>query len=230
MLISVHIPKTAGTSLGTALTQVFGDKLLLDYADKPLSDTLIHRYTRLQHRLQLKYKPQVITNNYHAVHGHFIADKYAVLGEKAQFCTFFREPLARLVSHYQHWQRNPDLKNSMCRQLITQQLSITAFAKLTKQRHFYRLFCGTIPVEHFHFVGLTEAYTDSIALFNKLFNLQLPVLVENEGEGQDYQQWLKDRGAYIDIQTIQQENQRYYSDACRHFEHLCTTHFNRQEY
>ncbi|EIJ41612.1 Sulfotransferase family [Beggiatoa alba B18LD] len=230
MLISVHIPKTAGTSLGNALTQTVGDKLLLDYADKPLSDDWQHRYMRLRRRLQLRFQPQTVLNTYQAVHGHFIADKYAFLGETAQFCTFFREPIARLVSHYWHWQRHPDLQNSMCRQLISQQLSITAFANLPKQRQFYALFCGKIPLNQFHFVGLTEAYADSIALFNKLFNLNLPVLMENEGQGQDYAQWLKEQGAYIDIQAIQQENQRHYSTACRRFEQLCTLHFNRQEY
>ena len=37
MLISVHIPKTGGTSFGAMLARHFGPRLLRDYDDRPLS-------------------------------------------------------------------------------------------------------------------------------------------------------------------------------------------------
>ena len=49
-IISVHIPKTAGSSFLAGLQSVFGERLLLDYSDRPLDGTPSARWRRLRTR------------------------------------------------------------------------------------------------------------------------------------------------------------------------------------
>ena len=73
MLVSVHIPKTGGSSLRrSVLEPFFGDRLLLDYHDAPLSRDAAER-----NRKALAWKPSPdLLDRYDCVHGHFLATKY----------------------------------------------------------------------------------------------------------------------------------------------------------
>ena len=50
-IVSVHIPKTAGWSFRTGLLSAFGERLLLDYSDRPLDGTPSARWRRLRARI-----------------------------------------------------------------------------------------------------------------------------------------------------------------------------------
>jgi len=59
MIVSVHVPKCAGTSFRTILDSIFGDRIW-------------HNYGTIFSRDQAR--PNVIPPNAGAIHGHFIAD------------------------------------------------------------------------------------------------------------------------------------------------------------
>jgi hypothetical protein len=101
LLISVHIPKTGGTSFGQMLEKRFGERLLHDYADRPLSHGAPARIARAV--AQWPLLPRRL-RGHEAVHGHFLALKYAAT--RGDVVTWLREPAQRIVSRYHHYLRD----------------------------------------------------------------------------------------------------------------------------
>jgi hypothetical protein len=164
MLISIHIPKTAGTAFSSLLQQHFGARLLLDYADRPLAANFAWR------RLSSRWKRVTAfdAGAYECIHGHFIADKYDFLGSATRHVAWLRDPVQRVASHYHYWRRVPDMRNDDCRRLIEQRLSLEQFAAMPRMRNVAaRFFAGKRPREFF-FIGLVEDAEASIGRFHRL--------------------------------------------------------------
>jgi len=168
VLISVHIPKAAGTSFGRQLERHFGPRLLLDYADRPLAPG--HRLRRLAGALRARAQ----LTDVDCVHGHFCADKYAWLGARARWIVWLRDPLQRLASHYHYWQRVPDLRNPDCRALLQRRLSLEQFAALPRMRNVATRFLAGRPLEQFFFIGLVEDMAESQRRLHQLTAIAAP--------------------------------------------------------
>jgi hypothetical protein len=100
LFVSVHVPKTAGTSFRNFLESIFGEQLLLDYRSKPLDvgyearaignsvqDTAT--YQDIHERLK---RADV------CVHGHFFPAKYLSVFPDAKLISWVREPAQRLIN------------------------------------------------------------------------------------------------------------------------------------
>lgn len=218
MIVSVHIPKTAGVSFRTGLRQRFGDRLLLDYGDSPLSGSLSDRWRRLRRRVEVHRRAGEITSSYDAVHGHFAASKYQPLGDRVALCAFFRDPVERLISQYRYWQRTPYPDNRMWARMHADNMSPGQLASLPRQRGIYRLFTAGLPMERFAFVGITEEYRASLALFKAMFDIDLPFHRLNTGGQADNDVDLRDRS---EVRAAQRKNLEIYEAARRRFDLLC---------
>ena len=108
MLISCHIPKTAGIGFATALGEVFGDRFLWDES----CATVIEAMNR-DNRVPLNSVPVRWLDQYErpnlrglrCVHGHFPLRKYLPLAFDLAnvFVVWLREPLERQISQYYYW-------------------------------------------------------------------------------------------------------------------------------
>ena len=217
MIISVHIPKTAGTSLGWGLRDRFGARLLEDYADRPLSDSPEDEQRRAVTRERVRDSGPELLSRYDAVHGHFIADKYAALPGAPLFCVVLRDPVERSASHHQQWTELPNPVNAMSRKVIEERLDLPTFTALPGQAGLYQLFLGTMPLEHFSVVGLTEAYGETLQLFEAVTGVPIPGRTDNVAPAKP----LIDAAAYKSLAALQPENMRLYDHARRRFEMLC---------
>lgn len=221
MIIAVHLPKTAGFSFREGLKEAYDDRILFDYDDKPLSDFFIHKMRRKKARSRILAKKNFLKNNFDVICGHFIADKYEPLGNDTRYCMFFRDPVDRVCSHYFHLKRKLKFDNSMRVKLHLKQLTIPEFSKLNKQSNIYEFFLGNLSVEDLYFVGITERYSDSISLYEKMFGKRLTVKKENIGKIRDYKALLKDKGLLDEISESQNKNRRIYDIARKKFDSLC---------
>lgn len=221
MIVSVHIPKTAGTSFGAGLEQMFGARLLLDYADRPLSSAPRDVNEREQSRERICRDPFSYIRDYDAVHGHFCASKYFPLREQAQFAFFFRDPVARTVSHYYQWQRDLTAPNELAKSIRSGKLTLEQFSAVPEMRHLYRIFLDGLDIERLAFVGLTEAYDRSIELFNTIFGVELPSQKLNIGSLPNDK---PSRTTSNAIAASQEENAKIYETARRRFDVLCDAH------
>ena len=216
-IVSVHIPKTAGWSFRTGLLSAFGERLLLDYSDRPLDGTPSARWRRLRARLAFsKTGVERFVANYDAVHGHFMAPKYSPLGDRGALCAFFRDPADRAMSQISWWRRNPDPENAMWRKLDAKKMTAAQLAAMPRQRRIYALFTGNIPLERFAFIGITEEYETSLRLFNRMFGVNVMHRKVNVGDRTEVDK--REREAIV---SAQRENYLIYERARRIFDVLC---------
>lgn len=172
MLNFVHIPKTAGTSFRLGAEQVFDRKrIAYDYnhKSKETSDAVEqHIYGDIKDPWQLfqDLKQQQVA----MIAGHVRADKYTPLCGVNNAITFVREPLQRLASEYHHFVRHHGFKGGF-----------DEFYNLPRmQDRMHKMLAG-VPLEAFGLVGVTERYSDSLALIHKRFSVQIPDREDNLG-------------------------------------------------
>ena len=170
-LVSVHLPKTAGTSFGRSLQGVFGNDFLRDYEDRSISKPEFER-----HRLALLSSIEIANKrlgHVRCIHGHFLPVKYLLLGtaEKLNFITWMREPVERMVSHYNFWQRSYDPASAPPhhKQVIEEKWTLEDFCLSPRFRNLYSQYLWAFPLENFDFIGITQFYEDDLAYFGERF-------------------------------------------------------------
>jgi hypothetical protein len=171
MIVSVHLPKTAGSSFAKALEAHFGDRLLLDYGDLPLHRPAWRRnWETTAAGVRLLRRP---LSSVDCVHGHFLPAKYRWLGwrRRVQFVTWLREPVERLASHYHYWRRSYDAGTSatLHRRVVEERWSFERFALGAELQNTYCQFLWTFPLSRFAFVGITEHFDDDFRQFTSRF-------------------------------------------------------------
>ena len=171
MLISLHMPKTAGNSFRTALESAFGDSLRLDYSDMSkiqeyLSGNVLAE--NLTEHLSVELSP-----NLRCIHGHFLPAKFLPFKNRyaMQFITWLRNPVDRLFSHYNFFRRSYDPKAAgpLFRRIIEENWSLERFCFCEEYRNLYGKYLWNFPWDNLDFVGLTEFYEDDLEFFSKRF-------------------------------------------------------------
>ncbi len=175
LLVSVHLPKTAGASFGRTLEDHFGDALLKDYLDYPINQPAIRRNrAALGHCLKGLLGRAGPDARLRCIHGHFMPLKYRCLrggGRSVHFVTWLRHPLDRMISHYGFWREHPELAASapLHRRVLEEDWSLERFCLAPELRNLYRRFLWGFPLRLFDFVGLTEHYEADLARFSERY-------------------------------------------------------------
>lgn len=183
MLVSIHMPKTAGSSFRASLEEAFGAGFRPDYADYPLACPVAER-----HAAALEYGLAVEPGDFAGVtcvHGHFLPIKYLLLADHlpCRFVTWLREPVERLISHYFYWQRSYDADatdtTTLHRRVVEEGWTLEQFCLAPELRDVYHQFLWAFPLRALDFVGISEFYAEDLREFSEHFlgiNLQ-PKLV-----------------------------------------------------
>ena len=167
MIVSVHIPKTAGSTFKDLLIESLGQgQICLRYGQTPL-----------RHRSEGKPVPPLVIPEgapCAVVHGHFVADRVIVPeGAEVRYVVWLRHPVERLISHYFFWKRKPYMDQPLCRRLLEEDLTVQEFASLDAMRNLQSFFLGGTPPGRFTFIGVTERFDESIDRFNAIFGTNL---------------------------------------------------------
>jgi hypothetical protein len=167
MIISLHLPKTAGVSFRATLEEHFGDALLKDYTDLPINTP---RYERNKAALEASLEIcQKDLQGIECIHGHFLPIKYLLLAEKLdiQFVAWMRNPVDRLLSQYYFWQRKYDPTRSadLHKKVVEEDWSIERLCLGPENKDFYTQYLWGFPLEYFSFIGITEFYEDDHTYF-----------------------------------------------------------------
>lgn len=161
------MPKTAGSSFQTILETYFGARLLLDYGDLPVNTPACLRTGRALHDAATNRARDF--GEVECVHGHFLPAKYLPLKSsgRAVFVTWLRDPLERMVSHYNFWKHtfNSASAPALHRRLVEENWSLERFCFCEEMRNLYAQFLWSFPLSFFDFVGLTERFDEDCCFF-----------------------------------------------------------------
>jgi hypothetical protein len=178
-LFFIHIPKTAGSSFRVAAEQYFGsDATYFDYGQgskETHPDILKYEYELKDRYLAAK----CIKNNAKFLSGHVIYPKYAPFFQPKSVVTFVREPAQQIRSHFEHFSRLHGYKGS--------------FKDFVKENRFANMQSKALNGvwnDAIGFIGITERYSESIALFNQYYSTDIKVLDINKNTA-------KTSGAYM---------------------------------
>lgn len=166
----VHIPKTAGTSFRASLEKT--KKVVCDYGEgKEHTSSEITEYVYLNKDIYgLK---QAISDKETWLCGHMHLNKYLGMVVPQNIVTFVREPLARVISHYNHevrWGANPNV-------------TLEEFLQSNRASNFQHRFLQGLPLSLVGFVGVTEQYAASL----ELLETEMMLKVEEEQINQNTQ-------------------------------------------
>lgn len=181
-VVSVHIPKTAGTSLLKSLETGLGtERVRRDYGNRVgrlNPDALMSDAEAFNDKIRLSDFDGI-----ECIHGHFPPKKYRRLVESGWIAiTWVREPASHLLSTYRHIRRTAESfdygSDTIGHVTIGQGLNFKDFALHPMTRNFMqRFFCETIP---YAFVGITERYREDLThLARRIIGRPLPYFFEN---------------------------------------------------
>lgn len=162
-LISIHIPKTAGSSFLEILRQQYGWQLKHIYKREELRDFR-------KPEPFLTHKPFV-----KAVHGHIplALPAWRELYPNAKWITWLRHPVDRVVSAYYHWQRPIDHRDPNHQVFIEKQPTLLAFAEMDAFKRgvqIYQTILNQTQPEDFFFVGQMELFNEDVQRLGKLLH------------------------------------------------------------
>jgi hypothetical protein len=175
-IISVHFPKTAGSSLKAAWTQAFGKERVLElYTDNPAD-------TRSAIHLDPEYfvrRPVEVPAGIDVVHGHFSPRRYSHL-EDVTFVTFLRHPIDNLLSIYAFWKTFPRCGDPLHEYFLNYNLTVVETARLPVLRHLMsRTYFGNFDMGRFAFIGDASTYRQDLERLSTIVGRQLQHLREN---------------------------------------------------
>ena len=161
-LISIHIPKTAGTSFRHTLKKIYGQEAVV--------------------RLDIKVKgPTVLVNEAHyqerhlppwtrVAHGHFnyplLQQHFDLPDRNIPVITWARDPVERVISHYHYLSKRLaeelDESSKGLNILAKMQRSLMEYARTPKSRNRMAHFFKGISLEEFSFIGVQDYYSEDL--------------------------------------------------------------------
>ena len=139
-LLSAHVPKTAGTSFRYALIDIYGaDRAFFDYGH--ITDGFGSRHP--------KVAPDAAV-----VHGHVWPGRHP----SAEIITWVRDPIQRLVSHYEHFRREPTNPNPLAQQIHRYGMTFESFIEHPDMINSMTGMFGPIDYHTFSFIGISDDY------------------------------------------------------------------------
>lgn len=194
-LLSIHIPKTGGSSFQKTLQALYGEDAFqrLDFtvrerdgrprmlATNRTSQALLDQ---LHHRGELPAATRVL-------HGHFHYEDFARFFEVPATCqvvTWLRDPVQRIVSNYHYLlsQFDDQVQHTpLSRQLFKRLVkSLPEFASHPRDTNLYADYLRGRELADYDFVGIIEAYGEELVrLGHVLGKADLPQFEVNKARG-----------------------------------------------
>lgn len=160
-LISIHIPKTAGTSFRNSLAGVYGDEAVVR-----LDIGLVRQEVRIREKIYLE---KTLPRGTRVIHGHFsypLLTRHFEVDPSLPIITWLRDPVSRVVSNYYYLaKRLAEELNEEQRGLNIlrkMQRSLLQYAQDEANQNRMSRFLEGLSLEKMHFVGLVEQYDEDL--------------------------------------------------------------------
>jgi hypothetical protein len=201
MILSVHIPKTAGVSFRRILADLYQEDILLKYWQ------MTDAYGQVVSH---------VPNHVRCIHGHFHPEALLPEFPDAKLVTWVRDPVERVISSYYHRLRGPDWLHPVDRELHAKKLSLVEFAALDLMRNEMARFFGGKQPKDFAFIGQTEKFESSLDDFLRQFGFgQVPAPRENCNPLRTAERYEVDYKTREEIAALNEQDLLIYDQICQ---------------
>jgi len=152
MIISLHYPKTAGTSFRQTLKDVYSNNLYIHHTHESLKD-----------------KDYYTGNNIKIVHGHLKISDYKEMFPDANVIVWLRDPAARVLSYYNYCKyvrEAPFSKNFGIR--YPDFINFINSKRMDMLENEFNTYVDGYSYKDFYFIGITEKYPFDLHRLSKL--------------------------------------------------------------
>jgi len=216
-IISLHIPKTAGTSFYQLLEQEYGHGLSISYrrrdVEKVLADGEIPTTT--------------LSIGCRVLHGHFHYSEVRTIHQqhRAKLICWLRDPVERVISNYHFFRagltdpdRNPEVYTQNKHRI---QETLLTYAARPENRNRIATFLAGTNLDDFYFVGRVEHFAADVKKLGELLDWQdhpLPLLNQKDPRIAPARVSAQDKQALtklntLDLQIHEQLLARYHPNA-----------------
>lgn len=208
-LISLHIPKTAGTSFTAILRSLFPQKLYRHYK---------HEFSTSQSVTSHFIHPHI-----RCVHGHFQVNAFDACFDRTTTLTWFRDPVERLVSTYYQVLRNPQdsRHDPNYRRVLEEEMNLVDFARKTNAANQVPWYLNGHALADFTFIGIVERMPESLHMLRMLLGddtAQLDFPQANTNPKRSGSRYELDPIVRQELELILEDEMRLYRKACALFD------------
>lgn len=210
-LVSLHIPKCAGTSFRNMLKEVYGEKGVLR-----LDISLKNKVLKVEEKAYRESKLPKFTK---VIHGHFSPEllaKKLVLKSDIPFITWLRNPVERVASNYFYLAKRlaEELEEEKrgLNLIKVMQRSLMEYAQVEVNQNRIAKFLAGKPLKAFTFVGLNEHFEEDVQALSQLMNWNMPPLLYHNQTGAGHQ---LSEEEYQQIAELNQKDMILYEEALR---------------
>lgn len=169
IFISVHTPKTAGTSLAHVFDHGTDRAVLYDYR----SDYTNFMFSAEEEAQFVRARDYVLWK-FRFIHGHFCLLKYRSILPEAHTVTCFRDPVARTISQYKHIWYEANEKSSVYQQFKAG-MDVVAFSERRNIANAQSIHLGCVAPKEIDFIFMDQALDEGL----RLFRLKYPGVLVN---------------------------------------------------
>ncbi|MDD5328814.1 MAG: hypothetical protein PHX38_02340 [Sulfuricella sp.] len=172
-ILSVHTPKTAGTTLLHLLKRTVGSAaVLVDNADDPCNPASPRNLDPEGYFSN----PVTPPPEFMVVHGHFHIHKYSAL-HPAFRMTFLRDPVDTMLSIHTFWQTFGYGHNALHDYFLKNKLNVLEMARLPILRHMLsHHYFGNVNMRMFDFIGCFETFSKDMEVLS--LKLGIPIVAD----------------------------------------------------
>ncbi|WP_075220007.1 hypothetical protein [Acuticoccus yangtzensis] len=163
LIISLHIPKTAGSRFGETLRRRYGKRLAFYYGK---ANPKTHPLLRVPPRqLTAERLDELAASGVSILHGHLSADvMLKAVPDPARYWTVMREPVETAISLY-HFVRagrggDPKLRAAF----DAAEPTLAEFVTMERIANHQSRYLGALPLERIGFLGVTELMGDMLPM------------------------------------------------------------------
>ncbi len=158
-LISLHIPKTAGTSFRNILKNIYGEDQVVRFDINEIGEVRLN---------QILYSGKDLPK-VRVIHGHFVMESIKnkfPLPTDCKMITWLRDPVKRVISNYYYLesriQELLDEEKNNLNILIKIQRTLIEYARAEINRNRQSKFLAGSELKDFQFVGIQEFFDSEI--------------------------------------------------------------------
>ncbi len=169
-LLSVHVPKAAGTSVRGMLEAAFGLDLALCYQNESCAPELqpVAGRRRLTAGETRATAERCRAAGVRCIHGHFWLNLFYDMFGDTPTIAFVRDPIDRLVSEYRFQVDNADIRHTEWGyKAHTGAFSFEDFMRRAATLETYRKYGLADFFDRIDFIGVVERFDDSIELLRR---------------------------------------------------------------